>query len=130
MLYFVTHLVSFWFVFRNHCFMCTSSLDYKSLHLLSSHLNFSGAQKPAPCSGLGPARPAECPEEPEEADEQEGEAQAPLPIHITPPACGDSTLQTSGVILGLALYRLSLDMIDKGKVLYKLGKLENKYIHS
>ena len=55
-------------------------------------MNFSGVQKPAPQSGLGPARPAECPEEPEEADKPEAEAEAPLPICITPHAHGGGTL--------------------------------------
>ena len=76
--------------------MCTLSVDYESLYLLNSHLTFTGAQKPAPHTGLGPARPAEFPEEPEEADKPEVEAEAPLPIHTTPPTHGDSTPHTSG----------------------------------
>ena len=96
------------------------SLYYQSLHVLNSYLNFSEAQKPAPCSGLGPARPAECSVEPEEA--KEGEAKTPLPIHRTLPAHGDDTPQTSGGLPGLGLDRLSPDMIDEGKILYKLDK--------
>ena len=88
--------------------------------MLNSNLNFSEAQKPAPHSGLGPARPAECPVEPEEA--QEGEAKAPLPIHKTLPACGDDTPQTSGGLPGLGLDRLPPDTIYEGKTLYKLDK--------
>ena len=85
-------------------------------------MNFSEAQKPAPHSGLGPAIPAECPVESEEADEPEGEAEAPIPICRTPPAHGDDTRQTSGGLPGLGLDRFPPDMIDEGKILYKLDK--------
>ena len=91
-------------------------------------MNFSEGQKPAPCSGLGPDRPAEWPVEPEEAEE--GEAKAALPVQRTPPAHTDETPLTSGGLPSLGLDRLPADMIDKGKILYKLDKRENKYIHS
>ena len=96
--------------------------------MLNSCLNL--AQKTASHSGLGSARPAEHPIEPEEADEPEGEAKAQLPIYTAPLVCGDHTPQTSDGLLGLGLDRLPPDMIDEGKILYKLGKQENKYIHS
>ena len=94
------------------------------MHIECGLQNFSEAQKPAPHSDLGPARPAECPQEPEETNELEGEAEAPLPIHTTAPAHGDSTPQASGGLPGLGLDRLPPDTIDEGKIdlVYKLGK--------
>ena len=79
-------------------------------YLLNSHLNFSGTQKPAPCSGLGAAT-STC-EEPEEADEGVAEH----PIHTIPHT------QTLGGLPGLGLDPLPPDTIDEGSLLYKLGK--------
>ena len=75
-------------------------------------MNFSGTQKPAPHSGLGAAT---C-EEPEEADEVEGEGVAEHPIHTTPHA------QTSGGLPGLGIDCLPPDTLDEGSLLYKLCK--------
>ena len=86
--------------------------------MLNSQLNFSEAQKPAPHSSLGPARLAEHPVEPEEAEEGE----AALSVHRTPPVHTDERPQTSGGLPGLGIDRLPADMIDKGNILYKLDK--------
>ena len=98
--------------------MFTLSLYYQSLHVLNSHLNFSEAQKSAPHSGLRPARPAEHPVEPEEAEE----GGATLPVHRTTPVHTDERPQTSGGLPGLGIDRLPADMTDKGNILYKLDK--------
>ena len=113
-------------MFRNPSLISTLSLYYQSLHVLNSHLNFSEAQKPAPHSGLGPARPAEHPVDPEEADEGE----ATLPVDRTPPVHTDERPQTSGGLPGLGIDMLPADIIDEGNILYKLDKPENKYTHS
>ena len=100
--------------------MSTLSLYYQSLHVLNSCLNFSDTQKPAPHSGLRPVRPVELPVEHEEAGE--GEAEAALPVHRTPPAHTDEIPQTSGGLPGLAIDWLPADMIDEDKILYHLDK--------
>ena len=88
-------------------------------YLLNSHLNFSGTQKPVPHSGLGSAT-CEEPEETEEADEVKGEGLAEDPIHTTPHT------QTSGGFPSFGINCLPSDTIDKGSLLYKIGKQENK----